>query len=519
MNHHRRWLGGLAGALVLAAGLIGLGSAAPASGPGFLERGGPDTTEVDTTERTLVEADSLEATLLDSTRVRRLYGNVRVRQDSTRLRSARALQYMDRRAYVFWGDVVIIERGDTLRADTVRYNAETKVGRARGQVRLTDGDVRVRAPSGTYFAEEKRSTFQEGVTLIDSASTLTSRRGEYFSDAKRAEFYEDVQFEDDDTYLEADSVTYFRDTGSTDARGRVFVERKSADEPVAASDTTGRMLLFGARARSERARNVSQVDGNALLVQIRTDSAGAPEDTLLVRAHRLTATRTDTLRRLIAIDSVRIWQQDIAAVADSAVYDRRPQGDSLQREETRLFRQPITWFEQAQVSGDSIRMKARNRSIDTVFVDGNAFAAQRDTTLDRLQQLKGRAMTAAFRQDSLHRIEAGPNAETIRFMKDGDDQLDGAVKASGDRIVLRFRKGDIDQVGIYSGVQSTVYDRALIPSPFELDGLRWVPEQQPTKQQLLDDERVQQALGRRALAVRPRPMERLAPIPDSTSQK
>jgi lipopolysaccharide export system protein LptA len=445
-----------------------------------------DTTERDTTrKRADVAADSLVATMVDSTRVQQLFGNVQVDQDSTRIISEQAIRFLQQSAYLFTGDVVLVERGDTLMADTVRYDEQRKIGRARGDVRLTDGDLFVRAPSGQYFADEKRSEFREGVTLVDSTSTLTSNAGTYFSDEERAEFYGDVRFEDDDTYLEADSVTYFRSTGNTIARGRVYIQRKGGES--AAADSTTRTYLFGHFARNEKTRSESIVRGRALLVQIETDSAGAPSDTLLVRAHRLRSTRTDSLRRLIALDSVRIWQPDIAATADSVVYDRIARGDSGQVEETRLYRNPITWFEGSQVSGDTIRVKARNRSVDTVHVVGNAFAAQRDTSVDRINQLKGRTITAYFRADSLRRINTQPNAETIRFLKNENDGLDGAVKASADQIVMWFRAGDLHRVGVYRDVQSEVYDPAVIPEPFQLDGFRWIPEQQPTKNTLLDE--------------------------------
>ena len=474
-----------------------------AAGPqaSFSDTTEADTTERDTTQRRAdVAADSLIATTVDSTRLQRMFGNVQVDQDSTRIISERALRYLQQRTYVFTGNVVLVERGDTLKADTVRYDEQRKVGRARGNVRLTDGDLFVRAPSGEYFAEQKRSEFRDGVRLVDSSSTLTSNAGTYFSDDARAEFYGDVRFEDDDTYLEADSVTYFRSTGNTIARGRVFIRRKGGEASDA--DSTTRTYLFGRFARNEKTRNESFVRGQALLVQVEADSVGAPSDTLLVRARRLRSTQSDSLRRLVALDSVRIWQSNIAAVGDSVVYDRTAQGDSLQREETRLYRNPITWFEGSQVSGDTIRVKARNRSVDTVYVVGNAFAAQRDTSIDRIHQLKGRTITAYFRADSLRRINTRPNAETIRFLKDENDRLDGAVQASADQIVMWLRNGEVQRVGVYRGVESEVYDPAVIPSPFQLDGFRWLPDQQPTKDGLLD-KRARTRLPGNAVAVRP----------------
>lgn len=462
----------------------------------------PDTARADTTRRAIVHADSLAASVEDEMRVQRLLGHVRVRQDSTRLRSNRALRYLGQGTYLFVGEVVIIERGDTLRADTVRYDKNRKVGQARGHVRLTDGAVHVRAPSALYFAEEKRSQFQEGVTLVDSASVLTSRAGEYFSDEKRAEFYDDVRFENERTYLEADSVTYFRKTGGSKARGHVFVERKAGDDPAAETDTTTRTLLFGQRARNRREDNYSRVEGRALLVQIRKDSTGAPQDTLLVRAHRMEATRVDTLRRMVAVDSVRIWQRDLAATADSAVFERRTRSDTLRQDETRLFRTPAAWFERSQVTGDTIRVVARNRSVDTVFVHHEAFAAQLDTTLNRIQQLRGQRLTGYFKQDSLRRLAVEPNAEAIWYLKKENGQPNGATKASGDRIVIYFKAGEVQRVSVQGGVQSTYYSESSLPEDFQLDGFQWRPDQRPTKEQLFRGEQVQH-LQRRVLAQRP----------------
>ncbi|MEX1056015.1 MAG: OstA-like protein, partial [Rhodothermales bacterium] len=142
-----------------------------------------------------VSANLLEGDAVNGERIRRLTGDVRLRQEETRLWARRAVQYLDRREILFTGDVLVVERGDTLRADTVLYNSRLKTGSARGRVRLSDGDVFVRAPSGLYFTREKRAQFTDGVTLIDSSAVLTSRGGEYWSDEKRAEFYGEVRLD------------------------------------------------------------------------------------------------------------------------------------------------------------------------------------------------------------------------------------------------------------------------------------------------------------------------------------
>ncbi|MFO8100440.1 MAG: OstA-like protein [Salinibacter sp.] len=565
-----------------------------------------DTSESDD-GRALVNADSLSAQTQNEERIQDLFGDVFVQQDTTRLRSDYARRFLDRDRFLFTDNVVIYERGDTLRADTVRYNKKTKVGRARGNVEITDGEVVVRAPRATYYTESKRSVFPDSITLVDSTRTLRAQEGTYWSENKRAEFGGAVRLTDPDTYLESDSLTYFRETERSIARGDVFIRRVEEEDPDAESsapDTTARTFLFGAWADNQEEVRYSRVEGRALLVQVRYDSTGAPDDTLALRAHRLDAYRSDTHRRLIAVDSVRIWQPDLAAVADSVVYDRvlaagpadttsaprpvpdsvrarpqdrsgdgerpperarlpapdslaagprslrtdsataptpsdpslssdptdttetaravseeppadttggpggdlpssqsdwaRPTADStgaLPLEETRLFQEPVTWFEQAQVWGDSIRVRARNRSLDTVFVRGSAFAAQRDTTLDRIHQLKGRTLTAFFRTDTLRRIQARPNARAVRFLADESDALNGALETSADRIVLRFRDRQVHRVSVLGGVESTLYQRPdLIPDPLRLEGFQWTPDRKPTRRDVLDEDRVRRRL-------------------------
>ncbi len=569
--------------------------------------GGSAPSDTGDDERTYVEADSLSTLQRGGERVQEMFGSVFVRQDTTRLRSAYALRYLNRDEVLFVDDVVIYERGDTLRADTVRYDRDAEVGYARGHVRLTNGDVAVRADRATYYDSEKRSVFPDSVVLVDSNRVLRARHGTYWSDEERAEFGGGVRLTEPGTTLLSDSLTYYRARDRSIARGNVFVDRRGEEE--AQADTTSRTFLFGNRVDNREARRYSRVDGDALLVRVRMDSTGAPTDTLVVKARRLEAFRTDAHRRLVAVESVRIWQPDLSAIADSAVYDRvvaptadsagggpvpidtarsgsdtttviaetttpgpdssqqrssrdslagrveeqsdgedgpsppapdttrgrRPteevpttdstarrtsasvpgwaarewdtptaQSDSaLPSEETRLFRSPVTWFERSQVWGDSIRVRARNRQPDTVFVRGAAFAAQRDSALNRIQQLKARNLVAFFRAGSLWRIRAEPNAEAIRFLAAENDSLNGAARTSGDRIALRFRDGNVHRISVIGGTQTTYYRKnENIPDPFELEGFQWTPDRRPTRKELLRDPRVRQRLD---LEVSPAP--------------
>lgn len=442
----------------------------------------PQTEAAGTTEvrEVALEADSLAGGIEDGQRVQRLFGNVRMRQDSTQIWSRRVIRYLDRDEILFTGDVLIVDEGDSLRADTVLYNKRLKTGRARGDVRLTDGEVTVRAPSALYYTEEKLSVFEEGVTLIDSTSTLRSEAGAYYSDEERAEFYRDVHLDEERTSLSADSITYFRDTEISIARGSVFIDRRGGE----AVDSTTRTLLFGEWAYSDEPNGRSRTEGRPLLLQIRTDSTGTPADTLIIRARTLLTSQSDTLRRLTAIDSVRIWQRDYAAVADSAVFDRIDH-ESLNRDELRLYGAPMAWFDLSQVSGDTLRVTTQDGTTDSLFVRQNTFVARLDSALGRVNQLKGHHLVGVMGPDPLRRFTVGPNVEMIHFQAEGGEP-DGAVQASGDQGFFLFEGSELRDLSIAPGVQGTIYAEEIMPNPFQLEGYRWLPEAKPAKEDLLE---------------------------------
>lgn len=440
-------------------------------------------------------------------RVNRLIGNVQLRQGQTRLWANEATD-TGRDDILFTGNVLIVERGDSLRADRVVYNKRTKTGQANGHVRLSDGEVVVQAPSGLYFTEEKRARFTEGVTLVDSTSVLESQGGEYFSDEKRAEFYGAIRLRTDQTFLEADSIIYFRETEVSIARGHVFIEQEGGDD-AAEADSTTRTFLFSDWAWNDNPNQTSRLRGRPLLVQIRADTTGAPTDTLIIRAGEIEATRPDsTLQRLIATDSVRIWQQDFAARADSVVSERWRLPDQPVREESRLYRSPMAWFEQTQVSGDTLRVLLRDGGIDSLFVRSNTFVALFDTLLQRPQQLRGQHLVGLFRNDSLHTLHVGPNAETIYFLKNEDQAPDGAVRVSSDRAAFYFEQGELRDFKFFVDVEGTLYSEELLPQPFSLTGFRWLPDHRPTKPALLTEPGTLERLAASPAASPPPPAHR-----------
>lgn len=438
--------------------------------------------EADTTARKEVDlsADRFIGTTSNGESIRRLTGNVRLIQDNTTLRSALATQWVATDRILFDGAVSIIDSGDTLNADEVLYYRRTKIGHATGNVILKDAEVTVQSVSAIYDVEAKHSTFDKGVTLVDSISTLTGGRGEYFSDLKRAHFSEDVLFVDSTTTIHADSLVYLREEERAEASGNVLVNiLDQSPDTTAAPD---KIWIAGPQATSDRRTNRSEVSGRATALRLTADSSGAYVDSLLVNANLLSSRRTDSLDILTGGGNVMIWSDNVAARSDSLTIHSRPGGDDV----IVLTGTPIVWIDDSQLVGDTVQVFVRDGDIDSVYAVGTVFLARPDTVSGNIQQVGGETLAGTFGANGMKVFTIGPNAEAIHYVTEGAD-LQGAVRASADRIVFYVEDDDPVRISIISGVEGTYYKTEDIPSNLTLQGFLWQPARRPSATQIKDE--------------------------------
>ncbi|PSQ80243.1 MAG: hypothetical protein BRD46_04730, partial [Bacteroidetes bacterium QS_8_68_15] len=474
------------------------------------------------------------------------------------------------------GDVRVSSGGEVLLAGPVgRYFFDEKRALFPERVTLVDSARVLKSRGGTYLSEAERAEFYRRVRVYSDstyleADSVTYRRDSEVSEARGDVFIErrgnrassageqergsggeeqqglDRSVADPRDPARLDTGARPVDTASARARRPSLLGRPLPVDTTRRAllpDTTARTMLWGEYAYNDPQGGYSRVTGRALLVRLHppeedsaettsADTTGgssgsrprapAAPDTLVVRAYQLETARSDTLRRLTATDSVRLWQTDLQAAADSAIYDRWPAaaGDrairdstprdsttgaqrAQQRQESRFFGAPLSWSTDAQLSGDSLRVVGRGGDVRRLYARGNAFLAQEDSVLDgRLQQLKGRRMRGYFARDTsgettLRRLWAGPNARAIYFQKkDGgaaasdsagrgssgsSGALGGAVRVSSDSIVFRMQAGELERMRVLGGVEGTRYKAENVPDPFRLDGLVWAPERRPRK--------------------------------------
>ncbi len=428
----------------------------------------------DTVDHAVVTGDSLIGSTENGNGVQRFIGNVHGSQDSTYFWSDRALRLVEQDLIQLAGRVLIVDGTDSLNADTVMYEEQTKVGEAFGNVRLSDGDIVAHAPTGTYFTQEKKADFLAGITLVDSSATIDASTGTYYTEERRAEMAGGVRLLAKRSQMEADSLTYLRDAEWSNARGNVSIRRMGA-----ASDSLDTTYIIGHSVVGTE--GLSAVRGFPLVVQFRQDSTGV--DTLITRAQRVDMVDTDSVHLLTSAGNAQFWRSDVAAVADSMSYRRKAGSD---REEVWLVGTPRLWVDRTQVTGDTIHMVLIEQDMDSLRVLGNVFLATQDSVSGRIHQVRGKQLMSAPTNDSTRTYTVRNNAEIVYYRTNEQEELDGAIHITGDEAILTVRSGEATLLRFIGEHRGTVYPEEAMPASLDLEGFSWVPELRPLGDQLLD---------------------------------
>ncbi len=363
----------------------------------------------------LVHADSLIGYTVGNDSYRELIGHVMLQQDSTILTCDRAVQNLSRDFVNLYGDV-----------------------------RVKDDTLTLLTSQASYSGRRKTVTSDSAVYLNDTRRTLTANRGTYDAETKVAMFYGNVFVRDSSSSLRSDTLFYFRNSDSTIANCNVKIH--SLDNNV---------TIYGRHFEDHGRKKYSMVSGAPLLVQIDTASDGKI-DTLMITGMQLEAYRDSVSERFIAKDSVQIIRGSLSARCGYGIYFT---SDSL----VVLQRSPIVWYEDNQLTGDSVAVYIRNKNISRVDVVGAAFAASQSDSLlaDRFNQLKGKKLTMFLNDRKVSRIIVESNATSLYYLYD-KGKPNGANRVSGDRVVMHFTDGKIDKISVVSGVEGDYYPENMI---------------------------------------------------------
>ena len=472
----------------------------------------------------IIKADSLIGMNQPFMQMKKLIGNVGLRQGTTLLYCNLAILNETTNILEAYGKVKIIQADTvTITGDTAYYFGNERKAKINGHVKLDDRTIILSTSILDYDLNTNIAYYNTGGKIIDKKSTLTSKEGYYSTVTKLFDFKKNVKVLDKEGSLSADSLRYstlskeaffiaptlvvnkkdttYANPGSqyntvtkiSNLKGRSTVKTEDYimtadtmiyDPPTEIGVAIGNIhfiskkdkaILTGDRGRYAKKTGVTRVFGHALLKNVyENDTLFLTADTLVSLDNKETKTK-----KLYAYKRVLIYKNDFSGKCDSLSYNV---SDST----IYFYQKPVLWNLKNQSEADSIHILLKNNKISAMNMKGKSFVISIDT-LTNYNQIKGRKMLVKFTKDSkIEKVNVEGNGESIYFAVDEKNTLTGMNRVQCGKMSMNFANNKISRIAFLSKPDGKfIPPKEVKEDDKELDGFRWKVTDKPTKESIL----------------------------------
>jgi lipopolysaccharide export system protein LptA len=450
-------------------------------------------------------------------KARRLIGNVIFEHEGALMYCDSAYLYEDNSMDAF--SEVFINKGDSIKmwCDELNYNGNTEYAKAKYNVKLQDNEMTLTSQKLDYNMKTEHAWYNTGGKIVDSKNTLTSVIGYYYSAIEELFFKDDVKLVNKQYDLECDTLRYNTKTEVAFFLGPTKIVSDentvlcnfgwydteldvsqfsneatvlSSDQSitgdslyynkkfgyglaignVVVADTAQDIILTGERAKYYEIGDMVLLTDSALMVQdMGADSLFLHADTLL----SIVDTVIDR-RILFAFHHAKFFKPDMRGKCDSLVYSY---ADST----IRLYRDPILWSDENQLTADSMWIQNRFGKIDKLYMKENSMIiSEEDSAM--YNQIKGRYMTGHFREQKLYRVYVEANGETIYFGAEDGEKPENVNRAKASNLMIYIKDNKVHDITFLNQPDATLYPIEQINlGDMKLEGFNWRVSERPAK--------------------------------------
>lgn len=252
----------------------------------------------------------------------RLLGHVKISVDGAFMWCDSLYSYTDKNMVDAFGNVHIV-RGDTLNmyGDFINYNGDSKLAKARKNVRLIDKTTTLTTDSLDYDMNTDIAAYKYGGTVKDSTNVLVSKIGLYFVNENKANFRDQVNGQTKDYKIKSDTLIYYTNTKKVYLEGPTYIFNDK-DTLYAEYGWYDSMKSYARLTRKPKIWNVDQ--------KIKADSIFYNKPTGEGKA--MGHAKIEDLKNKIIVLGNLVDYNDLtkmAAASDSAVFIQYSDADSL----------------------------------------------------------------------------------------------------------------------------------------------------------------------------------------------
>ncbi len=367
--------------------------------------------------------------------------------------------------YTLEGNAKFKDENRNATADLIKYDEKNDQTFLIGNARYKDDQQNVVADEIFYDAKNKSYRTSGRSEVKDGAQTITADKLD-FDDLTGLGIAEgNVVWIDtvQNFVLYADAADYDKESNYVKTKG---------GRPLFVSIVEGDSLFMKADTLISKMKEPDTLTMDSIVVDtISADSFSI--DTIKIQ------TGIDTGRIVLAYNNVRIFKSDLQAISDSMVYDV---SDSL----FYFYDDPIIWSDTSQFSADSIWMSMKDNELHRIFLKQKAFILNSPDQI-LFNQIKGKEITAFFKDQELRKMHVEGNAESVYYAIDEKDGYIGVNKSVCSEMNIYFGNNQVDRIKFFTQPQAKLTPMSqVVDSKFKLEGYNWVepPKRPLTKNDL-----------------------------------
>ena len=452
-----------------------------------------------------------------------LIGNVKMNHEGINLTCQQALYYKKQNFFKAIGNV-LIKQGDTITqtSDYADYDVNSKQALSWGDVVLKDPTMTLTTDTLQFDRLNQKLYYKSYATIKDATNTLKSKNGNYYLENKKFTATTKVTVVNPEHNLESNHLDYYTNTGytylygpstitNTENENKIYCERgfyntktdishfvKNAKLYLKERTVEGDSLYYDKRKGFASATNNIQIidtvqnfitRGNYAEIFELKDSlfiikkavaiSIIEKDSMFIHGDTLLVTGKPKKRIIRNYHNVKIFKSDLQGKCDSIHTDQ-------QTGLTRMYRNPVIWSDQNQITGDTIYLKSNveTEKLDSLKVFNNSFIVSKDSLSENdYNQIKGRNMFGKFEQNKLRTLLVKGNAESIYYNRNEQTNIiETITKEISSNIEFTLDKGIIQTIKYLKASDGKTYPPSKLPEDIKkLKGFIWREKEQPKK--------------------------------------
>lgn len=386
------------------------------------------------------------------------------------------------------GHVELIDKETHLYTDTINYDVKNQVAVYNDRGRITNAKNTLTSIVGIYYVSQSLFHFKDSVKIVNPDYVMTADTMDYNTKTEISYFTGPSEMKGDSLYLYCEKGWYDTKNDITSLWKKAVIDNKKqiihgdslyfdnvtgfgqSFRNVMIQDTSNNLIVTGEYAWYYKQPERFLVTDKAQFIQV------SDKDSLYLHSDTISSvTIMDTAsigHRLIkAFHGCRIFSKDMQAKCDSLTY-------SFQDSVIRLYRVPVLWSQENQLTADSMAVFTKNRQTDRLELFTTAFITSQIDSI-RFNQIKGRSLTGFFKNNTLYKIDIKGNGESIYYLLDGD-AVAGVNQSKCVNIEAFIDKGKIKEIYEYQNPEGNIDPpEKKIPKELRLTGFTWQNEIRP----------------------------------------